>query len=177
MTSTNRSGRAEGGTGPVQRRGEGSPSKIFSRVELENLWDLKKTDAGGKNQRSEAAVLTGENILESKKIFEIQASCLLYERLVRRNKKLFFNVKKIGDQEARDRALWLAGLCEQFNDLFHVEKSEDELTIHAKRSVQFPAAVKTKQQDRKVFRINKKYFLSCTKHLGNCKVCLNCQEN
>ena len=177
MTSTNRSGRAEGGTGPVQRRGEGSPSKIFSRVELENLWDLKKTDAGGKNQRSEAAVLTGENILESKKIFEIQASCLLYERLVRRNKKLFFNVKKIGDQEARDRALWLAGLCEQFNDLFHVEKSEDELTIHAKSSVQFPAAVKTKQQDRKVFRINKKYFLSCTKHLGNCKVCLNCQEN
>ena len=161
----------------MQRRGEGSPSKIFSRVELENLWDLKKTDAGGKNQRSEAAVLTGENILESKKIFEIQASCLLYERLVRRNKKLFFNVKKIGDQEARDRALWLAGLCEQFNDLFHVEKSEDELTIHAKRSVQFPAAVKTKQQDRKVFRINKKYFLSCTKHLGNCKVCLNCQEN
>ena len=177
MTSTSRSGRAEGGTGPVQRRGEGSPSKIFSRVELENLWDLKKTDAGGKNQRSEAAVLTGENILESKKIFEIQASCLLYERLVRRNKKLFFNVKKIGDQEARDRALWLAGLCEQFNDLFHVEKSEDELTIHAKSSVQFPAAVKTKQQDRKVFRINKKYFLSCTKHLGNCKVCLNCQEN
>ena len=177
MTSTPRSGRAEGGTGPVQRRGEGSPSKIFSRVELENLWDLKKTDAGGKNQRSEAAVLTGENILESKKIFEIQASCLLYERLVRRNKKLFFNVKKIGDQEARDRALWLAGLCEQFNDLFHVEKSEDELTIHAKSSVQFPAAVKTKQQDRKVFRINKKYFLSCTKHLGNCKVCLNCQEN
>ena len=161
----------------MQRRGEGSPSKIFSRVELENLWDLKKTDAGGKNQRSEAAVLTGENILESKKIFEIQASCLLYERLVRRNKKLFFNVKKIGDQEARDRALWLAGLCEQFNDLFHVEKSEDELTIHAKSSVQFPAAVKTKQQDRKVFRINKKYFLSCTKHLGNCKVCLNCQEN
>ena len=177
MTSTPRSGRAEGGTGPVQRRGEGSPSKIFSRVELENLWDLKKTDAGGKNQRSEAAVLTGENILESKKIFEIQASCLLYERLVRRNKKLFFNVKKIGDQEARDRALWLAGLCEQFDDMFHVEKSEDELTIHAKSSVQFPAAVKTKQQDRKVFRINKKYFLSCTKHLGNCKVCLNCQEN
>ena len=33
-------------------------------------------------------------------------------------------LKKIGDQEARDRALWLAGLCEQFNDLFHVEKSE-----------------------------------------------------
>ena len=161
----------------MQRRGEGSPSKIFSRVELENLWDLKKTDAGGKNQRSEAAVLTGENILESKKIFEIQASCLLYERLVRRNKKLIFNVKKIGDQEARDRALWLAGLCEQFDDMFHVEKSEDELTIHAKSSVQFPAAVKTKQQDRKVFRINKKYFLSCTKHLGNCKVCLNCQEN
>ena len=52
MTSTSRSGRAEGGTGPVQRRGEGSPSKIFSRVELENLWDLEKTDAKGKNQRS-----------------------------------------------------------------------------------------------------------------------------
>ena len=67
MTSTSRSGRAEGGTGPVQRRGEGSPSKIFSRVELENLWDLEKTDARGKNQRSEAAVLTRENILESKK--------------------------------------------------------------------------------------------------------------
>ena len=177
MTSTSRSGRAEGGTGPVQRRGEGSPSKIFSRVELENLWDLEKTDARGKNQRSEAAVLTRENILESKKIFELQASCLLFERLVRRNKKLTFNVKEIGDQEARDRALWLAGLCEQFNDLFHVEKSEDELTIHAKRSVQFPPAVKTKQQDRKVFRINKKYFLSCTKNIGNCRVCLNCQEN